>query len=135
MSNRDDAMLDYLMEMGSLQPQGDKIAQQQAMVQALRQNSQMPDAPNMGGRLHPASNPMAMLGAIANSGGAAYAQQNADTMRDQYKTDRMAALARVRANQAAQPQPGVPQPGAEQPGFGMYDNPYRQPQGTPQAGG
>jgi hypothetical protein len=130
MADRDDVMLDYLMEMGTMKPQADKIAQQQAMVQALRQNAQMPEAPNMGGRLHPASNPMAMLGSIANAGAGAYAQQQANTMGDQYSADRMAALGRVRQRQQQPPMGAVPPAGG-----GSFDNPYAQAYGTPQAGG
>jgi hypothetical protein len=130
MADRDDVMLDYLMEMGTMKPQADKIAQQQAMVQALRQNAAPPQMPQTRGRLQPASNPLEMLGSIANAGAGAYAQQQANTMGDQYSADRMAALGRVRQRQQQPPMGAVPPAGG-----GSFDNPYAQAFGSPQAGG
>lgn len=104
--SRDDLMLDYLMEMGTLQPQQDKIAQQQAMVNQLRQGGMQSPGMRQAGRLQMAANPLEFLGQLGQAGAGAFGQQDVQAAQEAYKQQRMDALARVRQGQ--QPQAGVP---------------------------
>ena len=101
--SRDDLMLDYLMEMGTLQPQQEKIAQQQAMVNQLRQGGMQSPQMRQAGRLQTAAHPLEFLGQMGQAGLGALGQQDVQAAQEAYKQQRMDALARVRQGQQQQP--------------------------------
>ena len=89
-------MLEYLMEMGAMQPEQEAIARKQAMVNQLRQAGQMPGM-RAHGRINTAAHPLEMLGAMANQGVGEYQNRQANQMQDQYGARRRAALGGLQA--------------------------------------
>jgi len=102
-------MLEYLMEMGAMQPQQDAIAQKRALVDMLRQQGARPPGvsttPGGGGgrgvydqpQIQQAASPLANLAPVAQQGLATYQDQQANQMQDQYGAQRRAALAALQA--------------------------------------
>lgn len=99
-------MLDYLMEMGQLQPQQEAITRQRALVDRLREQGQTPGM-RQAGRLVTAANPLEFLGAAGSNYMAGQKEQEANTMQDQYKQKRMDALGRMRGGMGAQTTPPI----------------------------
>ena len=73
---QDNLLLEYLMEMGALQPEQQGLDRQRQMVEGLRGQSQIPQQPlNQGGRLRPAQSPLAMIAPLIGQGVAAYGER------------------------------------------------------------
>jgi hypothetical protein len=117
------------MEMGTMKPQADKIAQQQAMVQALRQNAAPPQMPQTRGRLQPASNPLEMLGSVANAGAGAYAQQQATPWGTSTAPTAWPPSAGCASASSSRRWARLPPAGG-----GSFDNPYAQASDRPRPG-
>ena len=75
----DQAFIDYLMEMGALQPQEQDIARQRAMVEQLRGNAQMPGM-RQAGRVVQAANPLEFLSSVGSGYMAQQREQGADAL-------------------------------------------------------
>lgn len=124
--DQNEMMLEYLMEMGALQPQEEAIAQKRAMVNQLRQGGQLPGISTTPGgngqpQIQQAASPMAFLGALGQQGLAAYQGRQADKMQDAYGAARRGALGDLRLRMGMQ---GQPRPQQQQPGFQMDTGDY-----------
>jgi hypothetical protein len=96
---QDDMLLQYLMEMGAMQPEQENIARKRMMVDALRQQSQVPQGvTNQGGRgYQPARSPLESIVAPAMGQGlASYQEGGANAASQALKMQRMQALQRMR---------------------------------------
>jgi hypothetical protein len=98
-------MLDYLMEMGAMQPQQDAITQQRAMAQQLRGNAGTPGMRDSGKMVH-AAHPLEFLSQMANTGVGIYKDQQANQMQTQLGTDKRSALGRARDRMSGTAQTG-----------------------------
>ena len=105
---RDDLMLDYLMGMGALQPEADKVAQQQSLVNLLRQGGMQAPQMRQAGRFQVAASPLEFLGQVANAAGGAYTGQQAQAAQEEYKRKRLELLGSLRNQQAAIQPPAAP---------------------------
>ncbi len=81
--DRDQMLMEYLMQQGAAQPEQQKIAQQRATANLLRQGGMQ--APGMrssrastGGTMDTAPHPLEMLGQLAQAGAGAYTGMQAD---------------------------------------------------------
>lgn len=120
---QDNMLLEYLMEMGALQPEQQGLDRQRQMVEGLRGQSQIPQQPlNQGGRLRPAQSPLAMIAPLVGQGVAAYGERGVNAAEKALKLQRMDALGRMRtrlgggSGMAAFPQ--RPMPGEDDPLLG-----------------
>jgi hypothetical protein len=112
---QDNLLLEYLMEMGALQPEQQGLDRQRMMVEALRGQSQIPQGTlNPGGRLRPAQSPLAMIAPLIGQGVAGYQERGINQSEKALKTQRTDALGRLRsklgggAQTAAFPQQPMP---------------------------
>ena|SRR5580765_2989508 len=90
----DDSLLQYLVEMGALQPQQLEIARQRKLAEGLRGQSQIPtDVRNAGGRgYQPARSPLEMIAPVMGQIGAGMKERAAEKGEDAYKKARMGVL-------------------------------------------
>jgi hypothetical protein len=68
----DDAMFEYLLQMGAMRPEQDELKRKQAMVDALRKNALSPIEGQMAGKVYVAPG----LGQVAAQLGQAYLAKN-----------------------------------------------------------
>ena len=94
-------MLEYLMQMGAMQPEQEAIGRQREMANQLRQGGQTPGMRG-NGRMQHAANPLEFLSAVGSNYGALQKDKQANTMQDAYKQKRMGALGDL-ANKQADP--------------------------------
>jgi hypothetical protein len=114
-TDRDMMLMDYLMQQGAAQPAQQKIAQQRAMAQQLRQGGmQMPgmrsSRSSVGGTVDTAPHPLEMLGSLAQSGAGAYMQSGADQAAKEQAALQQTQLGALRDRWAASQQPPPPIP-------------------------
>ena len=114
-------MLEYLLEMGALQPEQDAIAQKRAIVNQLRQGGQLPgisSTPGGGGgpgvyaqpQIQRAAGPLAALSTLGQQALAAYQNQQANQMQDAYGQRRRDALGALRTRMMPSGNPSSPDP-------------------------
>lgn len=113
-SDRDMMLMDYLMQQGAAQPAQQKIAQQRAMANQLRQGSAMPQGrggrSSLGGETYQAAHPLEMLGSLAGQGASAYMQSGADQAQQAATNEQQRQLAEMRNRWAQSQQPQQPMP-------------------------
>ena len=102
--DQDQMMLDYLMEMGALQPQQDALTHQRGMANQLRQQGAQAPGMRDSGRMMHAAHPLEFLSQMANTGAGVYKDQQANQMQDKLGADKRAALAGMRARMQPQQQ-------------------------------
>jgi hypothetical protein len=125
----DDYMLEYLMQMGAMRPEEDRLARRQAMVDALREKSQQPLQGQQVGRIYVAPSIAQGIGQLATAYGARKGQEKLDTAYDTFNTNQANALRAMRERMAAKRAgtPGVmPQGGKRADGEDddMFRSPY-----------
>lgn len=74
----DEAMLDYMLEMGALSPEQEAVARKRKMVDELRGMSQQPRDGRQVGNVYVASNPLEHLAGVAGQGLASWKERGAD---------------------------------------------------------
>tara|TARA_R110000868_G_C10890886_1_gene763582 strand:- start:1224 stop:1586 length:363 start_codon:yes stop_codon:yes gene_type:complete len=95
--DQNEMMLDYLMQMGEMQPQQQAIQRKQGLVDRLRQGgSQMPGMRGGGHGFQTAANPLEFLAPVAQSYLAQKGEGELGQMSDAYGRDRRGALAALR---------------------------------------
>lgn len=104
-------MLEYLLEMGALQPEQEKADRMMKQAQMLREQGMQQPGMQAAGRVHVAANPLQFLNTALQSGLGTYGQKQAETGMDVYGQKRREALANLRQRMQAQ-QPQSQQPGA-----------------------
>ncbi len=119
--DQDQMMLDYLMEMGALQPEQEAIMRQREMANQLRQGAQMPGM-RQTGRVAVAANPLEFLSSVGSGYGAIKQDQQADAAAKAYKDKRMGALEGLRGRMSPQRQTGIVPPAGGGSPYG--DDPY-----------
>jgi hypothetical protein len=107
-------MLEYLMQMGALQPEQEAISRQRVMADQLRQGGQMPGM-RQAGRVAVAANPLEFLSAVGSNYGALQKDKKADTMQEAYKGKRMAALGDLRTRMGQMPKAPIVPPAGDDP--------------------
>ena len=111
--NQNEMMLDYLMQMGEMQPQQQAIQRKQGLVDRLRHDgSQMPGMRGGGGHgFQTAANPLEFLAPVAQSYLAQKGEGEVAQMSDAYGRDRRGALAALRTKRMPNgPGPSVVDP-------------------------
>lgn len=101
--SQDELLMEYLLEMGALQPEEQQLGRQRSMIDALRQQSQVPTATmNAGGRgYQPARSPLEMLAPAIGQGLASYKERGVDTAAKALKDRRIGALGNIRSRVGA----------------------------------
>lgn len=109
-------MLEYLMQMGELQPEQAAIARKQALVDQLRQGGA---TPGMRGnsRLQTAANPLEFLNSVGSNYLAQKGTNEIGTMSDKYGATRRQKLKDLNARMF--PQPTLPEGPEQLSGPGM----------------
>lgn len=97
----DDYMLEYLMQMGAMRPEEDRLARRQAMVDALREKSQQPLQGQQVGRIYVAPSIAQGIGQLATAYGARTGQEKLDTDYDKFNTKQANALRVIQERMAA----------------------------------
>jgi len=97
----DDYMLEYLMQMGAMRPDEERLARRQAMVDALRTQSIQPLQGQQVGRVYVAPSFAQGLGQLATAYGARKGQEKLDTDYSTFNTNQAAALRAMRERMAA----------------------------------
>jgi hypothetical protein len=114
-------MMDYLLEMGAMQPEQEELARKRAMVDQLRGMSQRSPEMRGNGRMQVAANPLEFL----NQGLQGYAAKTmgdkADVTGREQKQRRLEALGNMRKQWMPQ-QPGIVPPAGGASPYG--DDPY-----------
>ena len=105
----DQALMDYLLEIGAMQPQQEQLAQKRALVNQLRQGGRTPGMRASPGMVH-AANPLEFLGALAHQGVGQFKEGQADQMQDQYGRERRAALRSLRTKMMPSGNPSTQNP-------------------------
>lgn len=93
----DDAMLQYLIEMGAIQQQDAGLQRRQAMIESLRNRPQADTGLQQAGRVTVAASPFAHLANAFNQGQAGYMQRQVGTEQDALGQSRLKMLERLRA--------------------------------------
>ena len=75
----DDLMLEYLLQMGAMNPEEERLARKQAQVSALREQSMQPLQGGMAGRVYVAPSFAQGLAQLGQAYGARKGQQKVDT--------------------------------------------------------
>jgi len=90
----DEAMLDYMLEMGALTPEQEQLARQRQMVDQLRATPQ----PGMrqAGRMVVAANPLEHLAGVAGQGLASYKERGADAAAKGLQDKKLAGIKGIR---------------------------------------
>ena len=102
-------MLQYLMEMGALQPEAEEVQRQRALVQQLRQGGQMPGMRQVG-RVAVAANPLEFLNSVGNTGLAEFRNQSANQAADAYGQRRRDVLQSLRTRMMPSGNPSFQDP-------------------------
>ena len=105
----DQQLLDYLLEIGAMQPQQEQLARKRALVDQLRQGGRTPGMRQAPGMVQ-AAHPLEFLGALAHQGVGQYKEGQADQMQDQYGRDRRAALRSLRTKMMPSGNPSTQNP-------------------------
>ena len=93
-SSQDDLLLDYMMEMGLLAPEEEKIARQRGMVDQLRARP-TPEGRQVG-RVYVAANPLEHLAGVAGQGLASWKENKADVASEDLQGRRVKGIAEIR---------------------------------------
>jgi len=96
-SSQDDLLLDYMMEMGLLAPEEEKIARQRGMVDQLRARP-TPEG-RQAGRVYVAANPLEHLAGVAGQGLASWKEKKADTASEGLQGQKIEGIAKIRRRQ------------------------------------
>lgn len=116
----DDAMLQYLIEMGAIQQQDSALQRKQAMVEALRSRQPADTGLQQAGRVTVAASPMAHLANAFNQAQAGFMQRQNDASADRLGQQRMDVLSRLRTRPAqARVDPMRSDAGADMGGVGQ----------------
>lgn len=111
--NRDQLLMEYLMQQGAAQPAQQKIAQQRALAQQLRQGGAAPgmrsSRSSVGGTMDTAAHPLEMLGSLANTAAGTYTGMQADAGQEAAQALQGKQLAELRDRMYPK-QPVEPQP-------------------------
>lgn len=113
--NKDQMLMEYLMQQGAAVPGQQKVAQQRALAQQLRQGGMQTPAmrssrSSVGGSMDTAAHPLEMLGQLAQAGAGAYTGMQADASAADQQALQGQQLEALRARMAASQQPQPPQP-------------------------
>lgn len=95
MSMQDQAMLDYLLEMGALEGDQQGVDRQRLQAKMLRGAAPSPEG-RMAGRVYTAANPLEHVASALGQGLGSYRDRQADAGADALKQKRMAALSGMR---------------------------------------
>lgn len=95
LSMQDQAMLDYLLEMGALEGDQQGIDRQRLTAKMLRGASPTPEG-RQAGRVYTAANPLEHVASTLGQGLASYTEGQANTAADVLKKKRMGALGSMR---------------------------------------
>ena len=119
----DDYMLEYLMQMGAMRPEEDRLTRRQAMVDELRSRSQQPLQGQQVGRVYVAPSFAQGLGQLATAYGARKGQEKLDTDYSTFNTNQAAALREMQKRIAAKRAgtPGAMPQGGKRP-YGEDDD-------------
>lgn len=90
----DEAMLDYLLEMGALSPEQEQLARQRSMVDQLRATPQ-PGMRNAG-RAVVAANPLEHIAGVVGQGLASYKENKSDAASKALQDKKLAGIANIR---------------------------------------
>lgn len=94
-SSQDQLLMEYLMQIGALQPQQADIGRQRAMVEQLRGASQVPTDVRQAGRVATARHPLEMLAPAIGQGVASYREQQANTAQDALQRQRQQVMQNI----------------------------------------
>jgi len=124
----DDLMLEYLLQMGAMNPEEERLARKQAQVSALREQSMQPLQGGMAGRVYVAPSFTQGLAQLGQAYGARKGQQKVDTEQGAFnKTqgDMLRAMQQRMAQRRAMATGTTPQsmlpPSGSYGGKGPYD--------------
>jgi hypothetical protein len=93
--DQNEMMLEYLMQMGEMQPEQAAIQRQQALVEQLRGGGRMPEMRSSGRMMH-AANPLEFLNSVGSNYLAKKGQTKMQGMEDAYGKKRRGALGDLR---------------------------------------
>lgn len=113
--DQEQALLDYYMQIGALDPQKQKADRMLAQAKMLREQGMQQPGMQAAGRVHVAANPLQFLNTALQSGLGTYGQQQGEAAMDEYGRQRRDVLGRTRP--AMTNRPGAT-PSAEDP-FGV----------------
>jgi hypothetical protein len=107
--DQNEMMLEYLMQMGEMQPEQQAIERQRALVAQMRQGGQMPGMRDSGRMIH-AAHPLEFLGSLGSNFMAQQGQGKMEGMEDAYGKRRRGALGDLRGRMGSGGQriPGTP---------------------------
>jgi hypothetical protein len=104
----DEAMLDYMLEMGALTPEQEAVARQRKIVDELRGMSQQPRDGRQVGRVYVASNPLEHIAGAVGQGLASYKERGANAAAKGLQDKKLAGIKGMRDRWAAQRAPKMP---------------------------
>lgn len=115
----ENAFFDYLLEMGAMRPDDEKLARKQAMVDALRQASFDSPQATQAGRVVVAPSWTQLLGQIGQGWAARKGQKEADKMGADLNATRKAQLEELRRRRSSSNMVNPLNPYEEDP-YGLY---------------
>jgi hypothetical protein len=117
-SSQDDLLLDYMMEMGMLAPEEERIARQRGLVDQLRARP-TPEG-RQAGRVYVAANPLEHLAGVAGQGLASWKENKADAASEVLQGKKVKGIADIRNRRSL---------GAQTPSTQTAFDPYDPAQG------